>query len=407
MRLLSRRRNEFIALWIVSTLALGADPSGCAIPAASIPAPAPEPVLSLSANGAMDSVVVQGWPLVLSVALAHPDAFDAVADEQPIVIGAQPTSWEQAVSLVITTETGGLVVWPLESAPPEPGNLGLDSDPVAALTSWLSPSSTASLAPGDYVVTARLDTRATAVPGAFAGVVEAVPVSVQIVTPPSPLAPEDEIRGLELLARFHALVGNPVAARLAADDLSLLHPESPRGFALLGDLDEADGAIAQALGHFSEALDAFYVANPDAEEPPSHLLARQRELRSRLLREAGGGGTPRISARTSGRGPGPTSDVVYVDLLISNTGDIAAVDTTLESVSPRVLTGTGSVRLDRTLSPSLPMHLPWLEPGGTTSVRLYFSLSPGVQRFAVAEHGVSQGDLGGDYQFSLSQAVLR
>ncbi len=408
MQTLDARLTQFGVLLLMATLALGADPSGCAIPSASTPALSPEPVLGLSANGETNSRLIQGWPLVLNVSLSHPDAFDPSADASPIVIGAQPTSWQQAVSLEITTDTGSVVVWPIESAPAEVGALTLDRDGEGALTFWLSPTSTASLAPGDYGVTMRLDTRATTVPGAFAGIVEAVPVSITIATPPSPLAATDEIRGLELLARYHALTGDPVAARLAAEDLSLLHPESPRGFALLGDLDESAGDLQQALGHVGDALLAFYVANPDAEEPPSSLLARRRTLLSSLLREAQGGtDTPRISARAGGRGAGPTSDIVYVDLLFSNTGNSAAVDTLLESVSPRVLTGSGFVQLDGTLSPTLPMHLPWLAPGATTTVRFYFSLSPGVQRFAVAERGTSQGELGGDFQFALSQAVIR
>jgi hypothetical protein len=40
-------------------------------------------------------------------------------------------------------------------------------------------------------------------------------------------------------------------------------------------------------------------------------------------------------------------------------------------------------------------------------VRLYFAAPSTVQRFAVAENGTTQGALGGDLHFALSQAVMR
>lgn len=397
-------RRALIPLLLAAGLALGAGPSTCLAPAAAPPAPVPEPLLGLSANDTARVDLVQGSPLLLELEILHPDSS---ADAQPIVIPAAPTSWAQNVSVEVTTDAGDVVAWPIDSPAPPSGDLQLDASTTGTLFSSLSPANSAGLTPGDYVLTARLDTRNATAPGAFVGVVEAVPVAVRVIARPSQLAAADEIRELELLARYHALMGDLAAARASAEDLSLLHPESSRGFALLSDLDAAAGDVPQALADVEQALAAFYAANPTSQEPPTRLLSRRRSLRNQLLSAAQGTGTPSISVRTGGKGAGPTQDVLYVDLQLTNAGNAAAVDTVLESVSPRVLSGSGNVSLETTLSPPLPLSLPWLEPGQSTTVRLYFTAPSTVQRFAVAENGTTQGALGGDLHFALSQAVMR
>lgn len=409
-------RSQVIVLALVTALALGADGSGCfgtadptlaAVPLAAPAEPGPVPVIGLSANGATTTELHAGWPLLLDVVLLHPHAFEPAADADPIVIGAEPTTWSQAVRLEVQSATGDVISWPIERAEAETADLRLDAAGQGDLLAWISPENTAALAAGDYVLTARLDTRAATAAGVFVGVAESVPVSVHVRTEPDSLTGIDEVRMLERFARYHALVGDEASARGAAEELALLHPESPRGFALLGDLDVGAGATAQALAHFEAAVDAFHAANPDAEEPPTELLARRRGLRSDLLRASQGVGVPRVSARVTARGTGPVPDVLYVDLLVTNAGDATAVDTLLEGVSPRVLAGTGAIELDRERSPVLPLHLPMLDPGGSTTLRFFFSLPATVQRFALEERGIAQGEFGGDYRFSVSQAVTR
>ena len=403
-------RPRLVVLLLAAGLALGAGPSICSVaPVASVATapPVPEPVLGLSANDATSIVLFQGSPLLLEVELMHPDAFDPSADASPIGIPAAPTSWAQNVSVEVTTDTGDVVAWPIDSPPAPAGDLRLDSSTQGTLFSSISPANTVGLTPGDYALSAKLDTQSATAPGAFVGVVEAVPVTIHVVARPGQLAPADEIRDLDLLARYHAFAGDLAAARTAAENLSLLHPESPLGFALLSDFDAAAGNVSQALASIEQAVAAFYAANPDAQEPPTSLLVQRRSLRNQLLGTAQGGGAPSLSARTGGKGAGPTQDVVYVDLQLTNAGNATAVSTVLESVSPRVLAGTGNVSLESTLSPALPLSLPWLEPGHTTTVRLYFTAPATVQRFAVAENGTTQGALGGDFHFALSQAVLR
>ena len=397
-------------LLLAAGLALGAGPLVCSVAtvASVTPAPAvPEPVLGLSANQAAGITLFQGSPLLLEVDLAHPDAFDSRADASPIVIPAAPASWAQNVSVEVTTDAGDVVAWPIDSPPAPAGDLRLDASTQGTLFSSISPASSAGLTPGDYVLTARLDTQGATAAGAFVGVVEAVPVPVHVVARPSQLPPSDEIRDLERLARYHAFTGDRAGARTAAENLSLLHPESPRGFALLAGFDAAAGDTAEALADIEQALAAFYARNPDSDEPPTQLLSQRRRLRNEILRTAQAGGAPSISVRTGGKGAGPTQDVLYVDLQLKNAGNATAVSTVLESVSPRVLAGSGNVSLESSLSPTLPLSLPWLEPGQTTTVRLYFTAPATVQRFAVSENGTTQGTLGGDFHFALSQAVLR
>jgi hypothetical protein len=404
-----RRLRSGIAVCALALLAIGANGSSCFSPAAA-PAPAAPttvPVVGLSANGATQTALYRGWPLFLDVALLHPEAFTSAADANALVIVAQGASWAGALTLDVKDAAGSAASWPIVISPPAPGDLRLDARTEGDLLAWLAPASTTALAPGDYVVVARLDTRGATAVGAFRGLVESVPVAVHVSDEPVPLPALLEIRKLELLAQYQARAGDLVAARGFADELALRHPESPRGFALLGDLDAQDGHTAQASDRFSDAIAAFLAANPDAEEPPTELLARRRELRSQLLRVSLGTGSPRISARVTGHAPDAAPDVLVVDVLLSNAGNAPMTDGALQQVNVRVLDGAGVVALDVGRSPALPLRLPGLAAGGATTVRLYVSVPATVKRFAIEERGLAQGELGGDFRFALSQAVTR
>jgi hypothetical protein len=262
---------------------------------AALPARGAQPLLGLSANDAVSVELIQGSPLLLDLELAHPSAFDPSANASPILIAAAPTSWAQATHISVTTADGSPVAWPVVTPPLPSGGLTLDASTQGILLSWVAPSDSAALTPGNYVLTARLDTRGATAPGAFAGLVEAVPVEVHVIARPGTLSGADQARELELLARYYSLVGQPVDARAAAESLSLLHPESPRGFAMLSDLDAAAGDPARALGEVEQALAAFYAANPAAEEPPTRLLARRHSLLNQLggtLADRDGDGIP-------------------------------------------------------------------------------------------------------------------
>jgi hypothetical protein len=98
--------------------------------------------------------------------------------------------------------------------------------------------------------------------------------------------------------------------------------------------------------------------------------------------------------------------VVGIDLRLTNTGVGTARNLTLNAITPRVLTGTGTVTLNTALSPSLPFVTPNVDVGSYITVRLTFNVPSTVKRFSVSETGNVTDINGVLYAYSQAQAVI-
>jgi hypothetical protein len=116
-------------------------------------------------------------------------------------------------------------------------------------------------------------------------------------------------------------------------------------------------------------------------------------------------GPPRVDGVLAAKGAAQPG-VQFVDVALTNNGQGDALRLRLDGVAPRTLAGAGAVSYNSALSPALPLALPDLAPGASTTVRLYFNVPAGVSRFAVTETGSLQDSFGRAYKFSISQSVM-
>jgi hypothetical protein len=116
-------------------------------------------------------------------------------------------------------------------------------------------------------------------------------------------------------------------------------------------------------------------------------------------------GSPRLDGHVAAQGSAAPG-VMFVDVVVRNGGQGPARAVHLDSVLPRTLAGMGTVTLDTTRSPVLPLALPDLDPGASATVRLYFNVPATVRRFAIVENGGLADIFGRTFKFSINQSVL-
>lgn len=118
-------------------------------------------------------------------------------------------------------------------------------------------------------------------------------------------------------------------------------------------------------------------------------------------------GVPRLTGTTVGNGTaGP--GVRWFDVRIANNGTASAKQVTLNSMTLRTLTGTGTVTLAAGpgLTPALPNNVGPMAIGDARVIRLYFNVPASVTRFSITESGAVQSLSNTNYTFSLSQNVI-
>jgi hypothetical protein len=97
--------------------------------------------------------------------------------------------------------------------------------------------------------------------------------------------------------------------------------------------------------------------------------------------------------------PSYNGGVYSVTLQLTNSGSIPVSGVVISQISPRVLSGSGSVIL---ATPSLPWSTGSLAPSATTSIPLSFDVTLPVTRFSIAEAGIVT-DTTSSGNFSMSQ----
>src|SRR5688572_25254824 len=141
--------------------------------------------VTASLNQSLEPEVFRGWPMLLEVALVHPDA--SLAAASPILICATNGPWPGALNLDVRDSQDGSVNWAFQSVQSTNMSLSLLGDSPGVLVFWLAPSQTAQLAVGDYELTATLNTTNVTQPDAWRGEVASVPVNIALRDEPATL----------------------------------------------------------------------------------------------------------------------------------------------------------------------------------------------------------------------------
>jgi hypothetical protein len=326
----------------------------------------------------------------------------------PIPLRGIP-SWASLVRIEVTASDGSQVTWPITLQAAAPTSITVDGATYGSVRGFVAPADSSLLVTGDYAIEAVLDAGGSA-SGTYQGVASSAPLVVVVVDAiGQPTPAEDEASSL-LDARYRLLIGDVATATSGLNAFLARAPDSIAALALLSDLDRSAGRTSDALLHINRALAVSRATDPPFEpglsEPPSSLLSRWHQLVNAKLRAVSGNASPAISARITAKAPSTSPDVYEVDVTFTNTGSAPAVDAPLDAINGRALQGSGSVALDPLLGPALPISLGALDPGASTTVRLYLHVDPGVVRYTLTEVGTTGSNFA-TFKFALTQATYK
>lgn len=227
---------------------------------------APAAALPRLIVGSKISSLPKGWPLVVTVGLAHPSLFAANARasaEGDIVMEAPEGGWDRLLTVEVFLRKNGeklLVHWPLRKAGSRPGTVKLTAAAPYVLLHHivLSAEETAQLASGQYFIIARLD----ATPGAADKGWKGVQGSDHVLwlTEKSDGMPANEDCGFVLNSyEYLSAIGRDEEALRLIDDFL---PKAPVGVAAACFAKRA--ALAEAAGELTLARDLSCKAAEDS-----------------------------------------------------------------------------------------------------------------------------------------------
>ena len=233
-------------------------------------------VVAASVNRSADLVFCRGWPLILEVVLAHPDALESNA--VPLLISATAGPWFNALQVEVRDAQDQSLTWPFHPAPFTNETVPLTGDAGARMLWWLTPEDTAQLPVGDFTLATILNATNVTRPDAWTGRLAGVPVHLAITNEPATLTPVETEQKHRLLAEYALILGDRLQAQREIDALLTAYPTNVGGLTYDVYLKEATGLFDDAFRSVELALDQVALQSPDAPEPPTELLRKEAEL---------------------------------------------------------------------------------------------------------------------------------
>lgn len=228
----------------------------------------PEPELSIALPGLLDDALEQGEPLSVIVRIES-------SGESPGSVELAPAAgtWADAIAVELLSASGGTVLARAAAVGvPDSPHATIDRERIAG-GMWLFPASaTQSLAPGDYIVRARLELNAGR---GWTGQVVSEDVPLNIVGVSS--APERA--SARMLARAQILFSQG-AYEEAAQQLDAVLTKTPNDFELLCQRAEVALAGRNPIAAMVCLGRAARLRSPQASGPPPPIFA---EVQSRVL----------------------------------------------------------------------------------------------------------------------------
>jgi hypothetical protein len=239
------------------------------------------PLISISVNDSGEAQVFRGMPLLVSVSLINPHALSA--DAVPVVIGSSQGAWTNSVRVDILDSAGNSQSWPFNSGILPSATIILDSANFGRLDRWLNPDQTLNLSTGAYSLRVVLDTISVTSDGAWHGIVESAPATLEIVDEPATLSEARAENKYSQLANYEMFLNNPTNALNRINQLLADYPTNFAGLRIKAQALDALGRTAEAHTLTAQAIESFYAINTVIQEPPINLLLLQRELEQTLL----------------------------------------------------------------------------------------------------------------------------
>jgi hypothetical protein len=374
---------------------------------AQVPPTQTIPEVVLSVNHGFEPVSSQGWPLVLDLEVYHPDVGEGNGNVIPITLNLPTGSWADAVKVVVWDASGNVQNWPINLVfrpTGSQGSISLDAGFEGRLGWTVAPLATTNIPAGTYEIVAILDSTATTTQGAFSGVVASNPVALTLGTEPSPLTVDQQEEKYTLLASYDLLQGNDNQATTDLNTLLTNQPSSILAMTAVGDMLNLQGQPAEALQSYDRAVAAFAAAYPAPPEPPSALIGRQSSLRAAMISQSGLVAPPAITVALVGQSV-QSPGVLHLDFLLNNIGTGVGETPRFTQFSYATVAGSGQVSYNTTLSPAVPFAVPALQPGGSTTARIYLDIPSTVNQFTLSLSGVAVDAAGTPYGFSATQTI--
>jgi hypothetical protein len=237
---------------------------------------AASPWLTASINESRLPVLSHGWPLLLEVDLLHPTLFDTNA--APLLISSGTGSWAQSLQVSVLDGRGQAQTWPLHLYGSSSNSITLDADHAGQLLYYLAPPETATIPAGNYTVGVSLSVTNPPDTNAWQGQVSSVPVQLTLNDESVPLNDADTERKQKLLASYHLLMSQPQQANADIDQLLSVQPTNIDALVFKSYLVRVSNQPLQAESLLSAAIEQFYSAFPDSQEPPLDMLRQRGQL---------------------------------------------------------------------------------------------------------------------------------
>ena len=234
------------------------------------------PVLTASINESRTPVLSRGWPLLLEVDLLHPSIFDTNAP--PLLLATGSGNWAQSLQVSVVDGAGQAQAWPLHLYSSPSNSVTLDAGHAGQLLYYLAPSETAAVSVGNYEIDVTLAVTNSPDTNSWQGQVSSVPVQLTLNNEPVPLSDADTESKQKLLASYHLLMAQPQQANADIDQLLVAQPTNINAMVFKSYLLRTSNQPLQAESLLSSAIDQFYTAFPDSQEPPLDMLRQRDQL---------------------------------------------------------------------------------------------------------------------------------
>ena len=240
-----------------------------------------EPYLTLGINQQSEATVYRGWPILFTLEVLRSDSWQPNSESNEFTLVPGPNGWNSTLQLMVTTTGGSPVLWPAELVGDDHEPVSIEWGGAAEFGWWIHPEQSMGLEPGEYEVSAELDTSESV--SGWMGKTNSPAARVRIEDEPAPL-PAELVAEKHILLAYHAFwTGETNQAVLFLEELLAEQPANVTANSMRGDAAAAAGEHTEALEFHSRALQQFYLQNPEASEPPVELVRKHRASLAKAL----------------------------------------------------------------------------------------------------------------------------
>jgi hypothetical protein len=236
--------------------------------------PQAAPDITISANGATNINLYQGWPLIVDVTIMNSLRFQG-GSAPLLVVAPASGNWTDAIQLTATSSSGNTFQWPFKLAgSPSTPTLTLDTNSYVTANWQISSSDTLALPPDTYQLTAAIQITSTT---GWSGTSSTSPVSIQVGPEPTLTQDQQQLKTL-LVSEYQTNTGDLDGALTTVEQYLNLNPGDAVAMTAAANLLELQGYPGLAYTEALNAVNAFEQAEPTPIEAPSNLLSMYQRL---------------------------------------------------------------------------------------------------------------------------------